>query len=461
MDYPQALEYISSARKYGIKPGLARIRELCRRLGNPQTNLKFFHIAGTNGKGSVSSYLTHILAMAEYKVGWFTSPYLENFTERIRVFSGPDDLTAYDAANRAGEIGEKDFAATMTRIKAVVSDMLADAFDNPTEFELITAAAFLWFEEQGCDFVVLETGLGGRLDSTNIIEHPEAVIISSLGYDHVEVLGPAIADIAAEKAGIMKPGVPVYAYDPSASYLSAADQSAVRQVFEQRAAELSCPLTWIGRGSVQILEQSINGQYFLWNGCRFYTRLLGSYQPLHAVLAAEALTPYASIDRIKAGISAAFWPGRLEICSQDPFILLDGAHNVQGCMALAETIEQILPGQRLVLLAGMLADKNTREMLRQILTGRDYSVDTVFVTEPDNPRRLAAASLAEQIEAIKSECLESMSKDGYNIRIVSLAESGDAARQAMDYARQRDLPLIAFGSLYLIGAIRPILRNKD
>ncbi|HZW98355.1 MAG TPA: folylpolyglutamate synthase/dihydrofolate synthase family protein [Bacillota bacterium] len=461
MNYPQALEYIKSAARFGIKPGLERIKELCRRLGNPQSGLKVFHIAGTNGKGSVSSYLTHILATAGYKTGWFTSPYLEHFSERIRVFSGPKDLSAYDDANRAGEIGEEDFARIMTGIEIEVSRMLADGFDNPTEFELITAAAFLWFYEQNCDFVVLETGLGGRLDSTNIVEHPEAVIICSLSYEHVELLGPTIARIAAEKAGIMKTQVPVYAYDPAASYLSAGDLQTVRQVLEERAAELSCPLTWVGHDSVTILEQSHSGQDFLWQNRRFHTRLLGSYQPLHAILAAKATTPYVSIEQIKEGINIAFWPGRLEICSEEPFILLDGAHNVQGCTSLAETLEQILPGQRLILLTGMLADKNTSEMLRKILLGRNYSIDTIFATEPDNPRKLAASSLADQIEKINSERMESLSKDSYNIRIVALAEAGDAARQAMQYARERDLALIAFGSLYLIGNIRHILRGSN
>lgn len=461
MDYSQALEYIKSAERFGIKPGLSRIRELCRRLGNPQHQLKVFHIAGTNGKGSTSSYLTHILTTAGCKTGWFTSPYLERFTERIRILSGPRDLAAYDKDNRAGEIGEEDFARVMTRIRTEVFGMLAAGFENPTEFELITAAAFIWFFEQDCDFVVLETGLGGRLDSTNIIEKPEAVIITSLGYEHVNILGPTIADIAAEKAGIMKAGVPVYAYDPSASYLSDSDQITVHQVLTQKAAELGCDLTWIGHDSVEILEQNLSGQSFLWQGRRFQTRLLGSYQPLNAVLAAKATSPYVSMNQISEGISATFWPGRLEICSDDPFILLDGAHNVQGCIALAETLEQILPGQKLVFLTGMLADKNTKAMLKEILAGRNYAIDTVFATEPPSSRKHAAETLAEQIREINDSRLESLPKDSYNMRIVALAKADDAAGQARQYARDRELPLIAFGSLYLVGEIRPLLRGKE
>ena len=235
---------MQSALSFGIKPGLERMLELSRYLGRPEQKLRVFHLAGTNGKGSTSSYLTHILASGGYRVGWFTSPYLERFTERIRVLSGAADLAAYDRDEKAGEIGEIDFARIMSTISQAVTDMLATGQEHPTEFELITAAAMLWFAEQNCDYVVLETGLGGRLDATNICNQPEAVIITSLGYDHMDRLGTTIAEIATEKAGIFKKGTPVYAYDPAASYLSVTEQDIVRT--DEKAAELSCPLTWIG-----------------------------------------------------------------------------------------------------------------------------------------------------------------------------------------------------------------------
>ena len=212
--------------------------------------------------------------------------------------------------------------------------MLRDGFEHPTEFELITAAALLWFQQTACDYVVLETGLGGRLDSTNIIERPLATIITSLGYDHQDRLGSTIEKIVSEKAGIFKAGVPVLAYDPAASYLSTDDQQSVRQALERHAAQLSCPLTWLGRPRsqapdnyvvVETISYDLCGQDFIVEGESFSTCLLGSYQPLHAGLAITAARPYVDTAALKTGVKNAVWPGRLEILSRkDPFVLLDG-----------------------------------------------------------------------------------------------------------------------------------------
>ncbi len=469
MNYPEALAYLQSALSFGIKPGLERMIELSRRLGQPEQKLKVFHLAGTNGKGSTSSYLTHILATGGYRVGWFTSPYLERFTERIRIISGSADLMEYDRSGQAGEIGETDFARIMSKIRLTVAGMLAAGYEHPTEFELITAVALLWFAEQNCDYVVLETGLGGQLDATNICTQPEAIIITSLGYDHMDRLGATIAEIAAEKAGIFKAGTPVYAYDPAASYLSEADQAAVRTVLSEKAAELACPLTWIGHDERQdqdpnyiaVKTQSfdLSGQHFYAAGEHYSTGLLGSYQPLHAILAATAARPYLEAESITAGIRSTTWPGRLEIISAaEPFILLDGAHNPQGSMALAETLDQILAGQKVIFLTGVLADKDYRRILSEVLFNRKYRPARIIATEPPNPRSLRADRLAEEINRLD---IESESKDSYNIhvRAAAIAAAGEATRQAVELARRSGLPLVAFGSLYLAGAIRSDLRR--
>lgn len=470
MNYPEALAYLQSALSFGIKPGLERMLELSRYLGRPEQKLRVFHLAGTNGKGSTSSYLTHILASGGYRVGWFTSPYLERFTERIRVLSGAADLAAYDRDGQVGEIDEIDFARIMSKISQAVTDMLATGQEHPTEFELITAAAMLWFAEQNCDYVVLETGLGGRLDATNICNQPEAVIITSLGYDHMDRLGTTIAEIATEKAGIFKKGTPVYAYDPAASYLSVTDQDIVRTVLSEKATELSCPFTWIGPDgrpdqganyiAVRTQSRDFSGQHFSAEGAYYRTRLLGSYQPLHAMLAATAARPYLEAKSIVAGIRSTTWPGRLEIVSAaEPFILLDGAHNPQGSMALAETLDQILAGQRVIFLIGVLKDKDYREILSEILINRKYLPAHIIATEPPNPRSLRADLLAAEINQLMRSDIEYEREDSYNMRAVVIAAAGEATRQAVELARSSGLPLVAFGSLYLAGAIRADLRR--
>jgi dihydrofolate synthase/folylpolyglutamate synthase len=328
----------------------------------------------------------------------------------------------------------------------------------------------LWFAEQNCDYVVLETGLGGRLDATNICNQPEAVIITSLGYDHMERLGTTIAEIATEKAGIFKKGTPVYAYDPAASYLSDTDRDIVRTVLSKKAAELSCPLTWIGPDgrpdqganyiAVRMQSRDLSGQYFSAEGEYYRTRLLGSYQPLHAMLAATAARPYLEAESIAAGIRSTTWPGRLEIISAaEPFILLDGAHNPQGSMALAETLDQIFPRQRVIFLIGVLEDKDYREILSEILVNRKYLPAHIIATEPPNPRSLRADLLAAEINQLIGTDIEYEREDSYNMRAVVIAAAGEATRQAVELARSSGLPLVAFGSLYLAGAIRADLRR--
>lgn len=539
MNYLEAREYIAKASKFGIRPGLERITELMRRLGDPQESLKIFHIAGTNGKGSISSYLSHILAASGYQVGWFTSPYLERFSERMRIIRGPLELSCYDQTNKTGEIKEHEFSSLITKIKREVEAMLLAGLEHPTEFELITAAAFLWFKENELDFAVIETGLGGRLDSTNIIKKPKAVIISSISYDHTDILGKDIAAIALEKAGIMKELVPVFAFDPQDSYLSLSEQEKIRGVLRKRAKELSCPLCWIKRvedvakdeakneskneadndgkdsnkdsnkdknedkkqdkdidkdkyngldnyksknngikleakaredkeiltseslSLVKDLGQDKEGQSFSSEGEVYKTKLLGSYQQLNALLAIKAAEPYARREIIKEAVFATVWPGRLEICSTDPFVLLDGAHNVQAARALSSSLQAILPDEKITLLVGMLKDKDIDEILSVVLENEDYKIVKIFATEPDNPRKLSALALEEKIKDLLAGLLVSKDKDRYNISVTSHADAQKTARMALEYAKQGGYSLVAFGSLYLAGEIRSILRGSD
>ncbi|HAL74474.1 MAG TPA: bifunctional folylpolyglutamate synthase/dihydrofolate synthase, partial [Clostridiales bacterium] len=214
MNFDEARDWLSSSLAFGIQMGLHRMNRLMDLLGHPEKDLRCIHIAGTNGKGSVSSYCAAILAAAGHRTGVFTSPYLERLTERIRVIEGLHGLQQLQADERAGEIEPADFAAALSQVRSAVSQMLADGYEHPTEFELLTAAGFLHYANKHCDVVVLETGLGGRLDSTNIISQPLACLITALGFDHMDRLGNTMAEIAAEKAGIIKPGCPVFFYNP-------------------------------------------------------------------------------------------------------------------------------------------------------------------------------------------------------------------------------------------------------
>ena len=347
MDYDQAKAYLSSSLTYGIKMGLHRMNRLMELLHHPEKALRCIHIAGTNGKGSVSSYCAAILSAAGQKTGVFTSPYLVRLTERIRVIDGLPGLNALLADESAGEIAPDDFAAVMTSVRAAVDQMLAEGGEHPTEFELLTAAGFLYFAAAGCDVVVLETGLGGRLDSTNIIGHPLACLITALGFDHMDRLGGTLAEIAAEKAGIIKRGCPVFLYNPLDLELSRSDAAAALQVIVHHCEEQNAPLKLIQRSEIDVLDYGWEGQTFTdrTSSLTLQTSLLGLFQPMNAALAARACLSLglASPGQIRQGIALARWPARLEMLRRHPPILLDGAHNPQGCQALAAALTRLLP----------------------------------------------------------------------------------------------------------------------
>ncbi len=374
--------YINTPRWQTSRLGLERMADLLRRMGSPEDGLRFVHVAGTNGKGSVCAYLASVLMCAGYRTGLFTSPFVEAFADRIRV---DGENIADDALLRA--------TLAVRESAGEVEDALGD---HPTEFELMFAVALEHFRAMCCDVVVCEVGLGGRLDATNVIEAPEVSVITRIGLDHTELLGDTLEQVATEKAGIIKEGVPVASYP---------QEPAVMRVVEQIAADRDCAMavpdfSLLDCGSV---DADLTVRRFRYDGVEYATGLLGSYQPRNAALAVEVVKTMRSRGwavsdaALEDGIGAARWPGRFEVIARRPLVIVDGGHNPQAAAALVDALldlygEATLHG--VVFVMGVLTDKDYREMIRIVA-----SCACAFVAyAPDSPRALAADELAEAIE---------------------------------------------------------------
>lgn len=412
----EAIEYIHSFQWEKHTPGLYRIRELLEKLENPQKDLKFIHVAGTNGKGSTCAFLDSVLRAAGYRVGLNTSPYIMTFHERIRV---------------DGEMISDTALADLTERVRPVAEAMAE---HPTEFELITAIAMLYFKEQRCDIVVLEVGLGGALDASNVIDVPEVAVIAAMGMDHVALLGPTLTDIAKEKAGVIKSGGSVVSYGgcPEAD-----------AVFRYRCVEMGTHLNEVDFSALSRVKTDLSGAKFDF-GIRKGLRipLAGVYQVRNAALAVTALEVLREKgwkipeEALRAGLARAQWAGRFEVLSQCPVFLLDGAHNAHGMRAAVESLKTLLPGQKLIFVLGMLADKDTGEMLELLVP----LAQQVFAVRPDSPRAMEAEELSVLLKA-----------QGVPAKA---CESVEAAVAAAVAAAGESGAVCALGSLYMSGAVR-------
>ena len=436
-----AIEYINTPRWLTSRLGLDRTRELLDRLGRPQDSLRFVHVAGTNGKGSTCAFLSSILVAAGYRTGLFTSPYIETFYERIRV--------------NGENISDDDLTWATLRVRDAAEAMEAEGGEHPTEFELMTAVALVHFARVKCDIVVLEVGLGGRLDSTNVIDAPEVAVIAPIALDHTNLLGSTLAEIAHEKAGIIKPSSAVVSWPQDAEAM---------EVIRAKAAECGCELHIPDFDELSVGEVSspseanadmgggarVPRRAFAYRGTRYATRLLGTYQPSNAALAIEAayalrLRGWNVPDQaIAKGIAATVWPARFELLDQPqgcPRVVVDGGHNPQGAGVLAASLRDVFSGERPVFLIGVLADKDYRHMLDRVA-----SLGCAFVcVTPPNPRALSAHDLAQAIrEAIGSESPAS---------IEEASDFPDAVHRARELAGADGL-ICAFGSLYSVGDVK-------
>lgn len=415
MDYQEALAYIDGVAWFGSRPGLSRVTELLHRLGDPQNRLKFVHIAGTNGKGSCAAMLASVLKTAGYKTGLFTSPYLFRFNERMQI--------------NGREIDNDILADVVTRV-SIPAEIMED---HPTEFELMTAAAMLWYAEEGCDIVVLEVGLGGRFDATNVISRPEVSVIMNIGLDHTKILGDTVEKIAAEKAGIIKAGCPCVLYQQSDS---------VTQVIRQRCGEVGAELHIADFSAIKTEFDSLEGQVFTYKGEAYAIPLLGAHQLKNAAVVIETAEtlrrrgwklPHEDVEH---GLYAVSWPARFEVVSDGPCFVVDGGHNPQCAQTVAENLKKYFPGCRRVLLIGVLADKDYRSLADILAPEAD---EFVCVT-PNSDRALPAEELAQVLRPY-----------GKPVTVCESIKEGVSA--AIDAAGQ-DGMVCAVGSLYMVGEIR-------
>ncbi len=430
MDYRQAIDFIEGASGKGDKRGLYNMERLMERLGNPHKRLRAFHVAGTNGKGSICAFLDSSLRAAGYRTGLYTSPHLERFNDRMRLNGCP--------------ISDERLAEVTTRVAEQVEILRGEGV-LPTFFEICTAVAFEFFAEENVDYAVIEVGLGGRRDSTNVIT-PMVSVIASIGFDHMKTLGNTLPEIAGEKAGIIKPGVPV---------VISPQPDEVRSVFAARCEELNSPLIDLGTSAMQmIFEDERGGEFSLKLGDSEWPRIAislpGAHQAINASCALMALECARKNSGLKitdaqimAGLKNARWPGRLEWVEGQPRMLMDGAHNGPGARTLLEYARRHLMGRRVVLLTAMLGDKPVEDVVRQ-LAG---ITNTAVVTHIDSPRALEPKRLAVLLEANSVSCLIEPDR-----------------QRALNAARELAGPdgiVLVSGSLYLVGEVRDLLAMSD
>ena len=418
MDLKQALAYIDGLQWFGSKPGLERIGELLDKLDRPQDKLRFIHIAGTNGKGSCAAMTASVLKAAGHRVGLYTSPYLYRFQERMQINGKP--------------IGDEDLVALVEKVRPLAEAME----DHPTEFEMMTAVALLWFLQEKCTVVVLEVGLGGRFDATNIIPAPEAAVIMNIGLDHTAILGDTLEQIAFEKAGIIKPGTPVVLYQQTPEVTAV-----IERICRERGAELHIP------DFSRIVPEfdSLEGQTFTYRDEPYALSLLGSFQLKNAAVVLELVEVLRrkgwTLDQgdVEHGLYAAAWPARFELAREEPPFIVDGGHNPQCAAAVVENLKHYFPDTRRVLLVGVLGDKDYPAIF-EIL---DQAADEYVCVTPDSPRALSAEQLAEHLKPY-----------GKPVSVCRSVREGVFA--AMDLA-DGDGMVCAVGSLYMAGAVREAL----
>ncbi|WP_040213506.1 bifunctional folylpolyglutamate synthase/dihydrofolate synthase [Clostridium polynesiense] len=420
MRYVEAIEFLNKRKSLGTKPGLDAIENLLDSMGNPQNKLKFVHVAGTNGKGSTAAFIASILKEAGYRVGVYNSPYLVKVNEIIRV--------------NDEEISDYEVSEIITYISKILDKIEKGSEPSHTEFEIVTSMAFQYFVNKGCDIVVLEVGMGGRLDATNIISVPEAAVITPIGIDHTAFLGDTLEKIAFEKAGIIKKGGAV---------VVASQHQEAQKVIERRCREENAYLSAVQSSEIIPLNSDYKGQKFNALGYdNLEIKLLGSYQRENAALALKAIEVLQKkgykIDEkaIYKGLYNTRWAGRFELLRERPIFIRDGAHNNMGVAVLVENLKKYFPGKRITFIIGILGDKSFEDMLSLIAP---IAAKMIMVT-PKSPRALPAKELAV---FAKRYCRE-----------VIVAESIDqGVKYSVESSGEEDI-ICAFGSLYFISEIK-------
>ncbi|UOW68179.1 bifunctional folylpolyglutamate synthase/dihydrofolate synthase [Paraclostridium bifermentans] len=431
MNYNEALQFIHESHKFGMRLGLDNIKKLLELLGNPQNNLKIIHVAGTNGKGSTCSFISSILKESGYKVGLYTSPFLETFTERIRV--------------NGENISEEEVGKIVSLIKEKIEIMVSEGYSYPTEFEIVTAMAFYYYNQEKVDFVALEVGLGGRYDATNVIDKPVVSAITSISLDHTGILGDTLGKIAFEKGGIIKEDCSTIVYP---------QQEEASEVIKNICAEKKSKYIECDFKNIEIKSSNINSQIYNCNinGKELRDleiKLIGDHQIKNSIVALNVIEYLNDIkitniseENIRKGLLETKWPGRIEKISENPMFIIDGAHNEEGAKSLANSIDKYFENKNKILVIGMLEDKDIESVLDLLIP----KFNRVITTTPDNPRAIDANKLKEKIER-------------YNIEVTCKPNIKEAVGYALEISNKDDI-IISAGSLYMIGNVRTIIVNK-
>ncbi|MGN0135914.1 glutamate ligase domain-containing protein [Anaerotignum sp.] len=420
MLYEEARVYLDHVSKYGSVLGLDSIKSLLEELGNPQKDLTFIHIAGTNGKGSILAYLSQILTEAGYRTGRYISPTVMEYLERFQI--------------DGKYMEETEFAEITADVKRAAEKLAETGKPSPTVFEMETAIAFMYFKKRACDFVVLEAGLGGALDATNIIENTKVCIFASISMDHIGVLGNTLEEIAENKAGILKKG---------AAAVTGRQQACVLKILRQRAEELGCPFSVAEAKEAQVIQRSLQGQCFSYQEYeKLETSLTGQHQIENAVTVLEAVKILRrqgvsiSQEAVRQGLQHTRWPGRFTVYDGKPLVIIDGAHNADAAKRLAENINTLLPGRKLTAVMGVFQDKEYEKIITRLAPFLNfvYTIDL-----PNRERTLEKELLCEMLQ-----------KQGIE------AETAENTEEALRLAKQReqeDGAVLVFGSLSYLGDI--------
>lgn len=432
MNYVEAINYLESTSKFGMKLGLERTERILELLNNPHKRIKTIHIGGTNGKGSTTAMLNAILAEAGYKVGMYTSPYIEEFEERIQISNS--------------YIKKEEFADTITELSIIIRKVIDEGFGEPTYFEILTCAAFLYFYKKEVDIALIEVGLGGRLDSTNVIS-PILTLITSISYDHMDILGDTLEKIASEKAGIIKEDTPLILYP---------QKEESKSVIEKVCREKNSRLIEVDKNCsefIKVLEEDssltqlikIKGKK---SDYEIELNLLGKHQLLNCALCIHAFEVLNDIgfniteNQMLSALKKVNWPGRLEIMKRGPLVVIDGAHNIDGITMLSESVTTYFKYKNIILILGILKDKEVENMVKTIVP---LAKEVISVT-PHSDRGKLALELNEVVER-------------YNKKSSYEEDYEKAYEKALSIASEEDLILIS-GSLYMIGDMRKIIKSK-
>lgn len=428
MIYEEAMKYISSIGKFGSNYGLKRTFRLLELLGNPDKKLKLIHVAGTNGKGSTTAMITKVLRGMGYKVGMYTSPYIEEFEERIQI--------------NGENIPKEKLVSLLVEVKEAVEKVIKEGYDHPTQFEILTALMFLYFYREKVDYGVVEVGLGGALDSTNVLT-PIVSVITSISYDHMNILGDTIEEITEQKAGIIKEGIPVVVYP---------EEKNVQDVIVKKAEEMNSRIRLVQKNSVKLLNINRDDIYqevqvsTMKNDYKVKLPLLGAHQMLNLAVVLntievifEGQNEKLNVKLVEKSLEDVEWKGRLEVLNKKPLIVIDGAHNIDGIKSLTYNVNKYFKYKNMILLLGILADKQVDEMIKEIVP----FAEKVYALTPHSDR-------AQLSQELKNKIVK------YNKNVIAIESYEEAVSKAISEADEDDLILIS-GSLYMIGDMRKIL----